>query len=81
MTTADIIACLEAEGYEGCHVAHWDDKSVIVPGRGEVELAHGEAKVFDKKYPWPDYGDHDCFKKIEALMADVRATWPLGDAA
>ena len=77
MTINDILSRLVADGYEGCHVAHWDPKSIIVPKLGEVELAYGEAKVFDKKHPWPHYGEHQCFKNIDDLFADIHATWPL----
>jgi len=49
----------------------------MLPGRGEIELAYGEAKIFDAKYAWPDYGDHPCVKTIDKLFEDVHKTWPL----
>lgn len=77
MTLQNILDRLLADGYEGCNVSPWAPKSINVPNFGEVELAHGEAKIFDKKYPWPDYGNHTCYKSIDDLFVDIHKTWPL----
>ena len=77
MTLNEILDRLKADGYEDCHIVDWAPKSIIVPNFGEVELAYGEATIFDKKYPWPEYGDHRCFTNIDDLFDDIHKTWPL----
>ena len=74
MTLQDIMDRLTAEGYSAFFSG---SKNILIPGKGEVELAYGEAKLFDAKHPWPDYGNHPCIKNIDALFDDIHATWPL----
>jgi len=75
MTLTDIIERLTAEGYTNCHIV--GNKQILLPGLGEVELAYGEARIFDAKYAWPGYGNHTCHKTIDDLFADINTTWPL----
>ena len=73
MTLQDIMERLVEDGFT-CHFS--GSKQIIVIGHGEVELAYGEAKIFDSKYPWPGYGDHECHKNLESLFEDIHKTWP-----
>lgn len=75
MTLQGIMERLLAEGYTNCHFS--GSKQIILPGLGEVELAYGEAKIFDSKLPWPGYGNHQCTKSIDELFDDIHKTWPI----
>ena len=51
MTLEDILSRLKTDGYIGCNVSTWSPKCIHVPNLGEIELAHGEAKIFDDNFP------------------------------
>lgn len=74
MTLQDIMARLQADGYT---TAYSDAKQIYLPGKGEIELAYGEAKIFDAKFSWPEFGNHPCHKDIDALFEDIHNTWPI----
>jgi len=77
MTLQEIMDRLIKDGYKDCYYDNLSPKCIIVGQLGEIELAHGEAKIFDRKHPWPGYGDHACHKKIDDLFTDIHVTWPI----
>lgn len=77
MTLNEILNRLIDDGYTDSYIDKVNSNTIIIPKKGEVELAHGEATIFDAKFAWPGYGDHACFKKIDDLFADIHATWPI----